>query len=161
MTTAQKTLLWLATAIASLSGLAYAGLHYFFFLENSDPFSAYRHPLEPWCLRVHVLSVPVLVFCLGWILESHVLEGLRRRRRRRFSGIVLLALVVLLAGSGYSLPFFAEPRLLTWVHIGSGVLFVAFFLGHVFPRVRPRAAVPDDCIRPAKPAQRSHELISG
>jgi heme A synthase len=130
---AQRLALALSTLLSAASGLAWAGMRYL--LERSDPFSAYRHPLEPWADRAHVLVAPLVVFAVGWIFDEHVLARLRRAGPRRASGWALLALFAAMVASGTLLPLASEPAwraALAWSHGVAGVLWTAVFAAHAW-----------------------------
>ena len=76
------------TLVAGLSGIAFAIFKYL--MVNTDPFTAFNHPLQPWALKVHVFSSPFLVFGVGIIFKDHVIAKLRNGssptvKRRRSS----------------------------------------------------------------------------
>jgi threonine/homoserine/homoserine lactone efflux protein len=131
MTSWQRWLLWVSSVVAGATGLAYAVLRYL--VRPSDPFSAYNHPLQPWALAAHVVLAPALLFAVGWFWGNHVLPKLGRRVPGRISGLSLLALVVLMAGSGYVLQVSSEPSLrltLAWIHGLAGAAYLAWLAGH-------------------------------
>ena len=131
------------TAVA-ISGLVYGVVKYF--VPHSDPFSAFNHPLQPWALRLHVLAAPVMVFVLGVIMRSHILEKLRDRRNRfnRRSGVAALALLLPMIVSGYALQVLSLRWL--WVtavviHVTSSLAFSGFYVAHLAADVRRRRHV--------------------
>ena len=138
----QRRLLWITTALLTLSGLGYAAMRYL--LQADDPFSAYNHPLQPWALDLHVLAAPALVLAIGWFWGSHVLPMLRRRAGSRPSGLALIGIALVMTASGYLLQVSAAAALRTaaaWLHGISGVAFFLLLAGHsLFSRqAGPRA----------------------
>lgn len=117
MTGPQRLTLFLAAALATVSGLAYWWcLH---IIESDDPFSAYNHPLQPWALDAHLLVGPALVFVIGWIFQSHVLDKLAGGEPWRRSGIALLVLSGLVLVTGALLAVVSDPgprEALGWGH---------------------------------------------
>jgi hypothetical protein len=119
------------TAVTAVTGLAYAFMRYL--MVSDDPFSAHAHPLQPWALSVHVMTVPVLVFAVGWFWGWHVIPKLRGERTARSSGLALLALVVLMTISGYALQVVSTDvvrSVLGWTHGLSGSGFAVLLTGH-------------------------------
>ena len=142
MTTTQRAALWIASLVAGVSGLAYAGMKYL--LPRTDPFSAFGHPLQPHALKLHVLAVPVLIFVVGWVYGAHAQYQMRQGEARgRVSGRGILGLTLVLALSGYLVQAFADAAwrpAAAWVHGVSGVVFVAALAGHALAGRRGRAA---------------------
>ncbi len=143
MTTTQRLALWASTAVAGVSGLAYAAMKYL--LPRNDPFSAYGHPLQPYALKLHVLAVPLLVFVVGWLYGAHAQQQLRGGGvPGRGSGRAILALTVVLVLSGTLVQAFADAAwrpAAGWVHGITGTAFVAALAAHALAGRRRRAAV--------------------
>ena len=142
MTTTQRIAIWSASAVAGVSGLAYAAMKYL--LPRTDPFSAYGHPLQPYALKIHVLAVPVLLFVVGWLYGAHAQHQMRNGDRRgRASGRGILALTFVLALSGVLVQAFADAAwrpAAAWIHGITGTAFVAALAGHALVGRRGRVA---------------------
>jgi hypothetical protein len=137
---AERWLLHLSTAVATLTGLVYLDMKYA--MKSTDPFSALHHPWQPHVLALHLLVGPCVVFSLGLIAREHILARLRdpRPHRSRVSGVAGLALGGPMILSGYLIQIVTnEPvrRALVWVHVLSGSLFALALLAHVVA-ARPR-----------------------
>jgi hypothetical protein len=127
------------TTVTTVTGLAYGFMRYL--MVNEDPFSAHAHPLQPWALSVHVMTVPALVFAIGWFWGWHVIPKLRGERSARSSGLVLLALAALMTLSGYALQVASSEvvrAVLGWTHGLSGGGFAVLLSGHALLGLRAK-----------------------
>jgi len=85
-------------------------------------------------LDVHVLVAPAVLFAVGWFWArtcSRSSDGAATAGRG--SGLGLVALVALMAASGYALQALAAPlwrAAFAWAHAISGTLFAALLVGH-------------------------------
>lgn len=142
MTTTQRIALWTASAVAGVSGLAYAAMKYL--LPRTDPFSAYGHPLQPYALKLHVLAVPALLFVVGWLYGAHAQHQMKYGDTRgRASGRGILALTFVLALSGVLVQAFADAAwrpAAAWIHGITGTAFVAALAGHALVGRRGRVS---------------------
>lgn len=127
----------LATAATGLVG-AYMN----YWMEPSDPFSAYNHPLQPKLDAAHALLGPLLALLLGFVLAAHARVEWRHGSSRRRSGAVLVTLAVLLPTTGAILSAFGAPDrpLLAWLHGVTGALFLFMFVAHGLSVIRARGA---------------------
>ena len=113
-----------------LSGVLWLIFHYF--MMRRGEFGAEPHPLEAWWLRLHGAAAFAALWLGGLVWAMHIRMGLARPRRR-ISGIVLIALFVVLAASGYLLYYAGDDalrdavRLLHWL---VGVVLIVPFLFH-------------------------------
>ena len=57
MTRFQRWFLYGSTIATAVSGITYFAMKHF--LEPSDPWAVINHPLEPWALKAHILSVHI------------------------------------------------------------------------------------------------------
>lgn len=122
----------LSTLLVAASGLAYFWMKHF--IENRDPFSVVGSPWQPYMLDLHVLAAPLLIFFTAVIFHSHVERKLRSGSpSNRRSGLVALVTFPTMVLSGYGLQIVTGPlarNLLIWIHLLSGGLFAAGYLGH-------------------------------
>ena len=117
-------------ATAWLSGIFWLIFHYF--LMRQGEFGAEPHPLEAWWLRLHGVAAFASLWLGGLVWALHVRTGLARPKRR-ISGILLIALFVVLAASGYLLYYAGDDALreaVRLVHWLVGVTLVVPFLMH-------------------------------
>lgn len=142
--------LWVAVALTTLTGLAFAGMRYL--MEGDDPFSAYNHPAQPWALAAHVLLAPVLILLLGWVWGTHAApklacRGPKDRGERRpgvRSGLALSGVALTMIVSGYALQVTAIEAwrvALAWTHGISGSFFVVMLGVHGALAVRAARTV--------------------
>jgi hypothetical protein len=132
-------LLHAGTILLTLTGLLYGWMHYL--MKPADPFAVVNHPLEPYLLDAHVLLAPLLVFAVGLILHSHVLTKLQLGSRvARKSGIVLVALFIVMVVSGYALQATTGSlRTASFVvHLSSGSLWAILYVAHQISSLRYR-----------------------
>jgi len=129
-----------------LTGMTWLGLHYF--AARSDQFGVVRHPLEAPLLLVHGVAALATLFVLGWFAARHA-GAMSGRRQSRFSGWLLSALLLLLAGAGCAQFFLVSE---TWqaaarlVHEVCGAALLLPVLMHLLRfrnADRARAAVPE------------------
>lgn len=137
MTRGQRIAAWGTTAAVAGTGLAYGWMAWL--LEPTDPLDLVNHPWQPAMLALHVLAAPVWLVVLGALWAAHVLPKLRSGApARRRSGLVLVALGAVMAASGYLLQVAVDDAwrsLWRWTHVGSSLLWLVAFAGHVVVRV--------------------------
>ena len=98
-------------------------------------------------MRLHGLAAFAGLFALGMVAASHLPHGWHLSGRRRFahqrgSGLLLCALALLLAGTGYLLYYFSPETVrptLGWVHSASGMAMAVAMLLHRRSRPSPLA----------------------
>ena len=147
---ATRFLLYALSALLWASGALLLALQSWF--RRVGEFGLLQHPAEPLLHTIHGVLAVAGLFGLGWLVARHIdpalaANGVLRARRR--GGPLLLAIVVLLAGSGFALFYLtgdtaraAGSRL----HEALGVLVIAPALWHWLrrgrQRGRPRAISP-------------------
>jgi hypothetical protein len=130
----EKLIVHGGTLVAGLSGIAFAIFKYLY--VNTDPFTAFNHPLQPWALKVHVFSAPFLVFGVGIIFKDHVIAKWRNGAPPMVKkiGLITMAIFVPMVATGYLLQMIVDPALLfwtAWVHVGLGALFLLAYAVHL------------------------------
>jgi hypothetical protein len=120
-----------------------------YMLQSDDPFAVVNHPMQPAMLDAHVLAAPAFLVLFGILFNSHVVAKLGRWIPNRRSGLVALATVALMTGSGYLLQVVtgARTRQVTLaIHIVSGSIFAVAYVVHLTVSARlwraERAALP-------------------
>lgn len=93
------------TALLLASGLAWLVLDTAFAVEGE--FGPAKHPLQAWMLRAHGAFAMAMLVAFGSLLPNHVLP-LWNARRNRGAGVVLLALMLGLALTGYLLYYLGD-----------------------------------------------------
>jgi hypothetical protein len=132
MTRWHAWLFHLTATVVTATGVLYWMLATF--AANDDPFSIVNPPLQPFILKAHIVSAPLLIFALGIILDAHVVKNLRRGgRSNRRSGLASLVTFAAMALSGYGLQissgsFVSQAAL--WVHVSSGFAFALTYSAH-------------------------------
>lgn len=126
MTKAEKITVWGSTAVMTLTGVAIAWMEYV--MKPADgSFAVVNHPWQPFMLKLHILSAPVMVFGIGMIAMRHIwphyTAGLKKGRR---SGIWSMLLTVPMIVSGYVIQALTSATwllVLGYVHFALGMLF--------------------------------------
>ena len=98
---------WVYWSGAALFATGAVWLVFRFFLREHGEFGEPPHPLEVWWLRLHATSGIFMLIVAGSLLPVHVRVGWHQRNNRVLGSIVV-AIVVLLTASGYSLYYSDE-----------------------------------------------------
>jgi hypothetical protein len=141
----EKWLLWISTAAVAASGIALGVLKYF--VSSDDPYAVVHHPLQPYVLKLHVLSAPALVFALGVVYTRHVVRQWRSGRARgRPSGVGLVATLLPMVLSGYLVQTVSSESWLfrvSMLHVAASLAYLAVLLAHQVAAWRgPRLTPP-------------------
>ncbi len=136
MTRTQSRLQHLSNLLVGGTGLVYFVMLYF--MQPADEFAVVNHPWQPHVQHLHVLFAPLLVFATGLIWRTHFWAKYKSGRpARRFSGLELGLSFVPMTASGYLLQISVEASWRTvwgWVHLVTGLLWIAGYLVHQFVR---------------------------
>ncbi len=128
----EKLSVWITSIAVALSGFGYTWTKYF--VENPDPFTAINHPLEPWFLKVHVVSAPLFVFAIGLLAGRHIWTHIKNRVQfGRRTGFTIVGVIVPMVLTGYLIQVITPLSLLAALavsHIGLGVLFTVGMVLH-------------------------------
>ncbi|MBB4372715.1 hypothetical protein GGD63_005525 [Bradyrhizobium sp. cir1] len=119
----QKSVVWSATSVVALTGLAWFVLH--------DVVEAEPGETERLLLMLHGISAYATLIVIGSLLPLHVRSGWHRRRKR-WTGGTTLATFVLLATTGLVLYYGGEQTRepARWIHIAFGLGCIALFPIH-------------------------------
>ncbi len=128
MSAFEKWSVWVSAALTTVTGIGLLWTKYF--LEATDPWSVVNHPLQPWLLKAHIVTAPLLVFALGMIALRHIWKhfrnGLRWGRRSGIgTGFVTIPMIV----SGYLIQAVTQAVWLQAIAISHIALGLAFGLG--------------------------------
>lgn len=138
---------WVSAVLVTVSGAGLLWAKYFVY--NDDPWSLINHPLQPWFLKAHILTAPLLIAALGQIAIRHVWRHFRSAIAcGRHSGLITAAVSVPLILSGYLIQVITDEAwlaILAFAHIGTGGLFAVGLVIHslVARRLRSRSPVAD------------------
>ncbi|HSY07143.1 MAG TPA: hypothetical protein VK820_01245 [Steroidobacteraceae bacterium] len=110
------------------------------FLMRRGEFGLAAHPLETWWLRAHGAFAFASLWLLGFLSVAHVGERWAWRRQRR-SGLLLLAVYIWLAVSGYLLYYAGGDAFRAAVSLGHWTVgLLAIFLLLLHRRIRSDGA---------------------
>ena len=130
-----RAVAWLvhaSVALAGATGLVYGWMRYL--VEPADEWAVVNHPLEPTVKALHILLVPLALFACGLVWRGHVWGRIRSGfRHRRRTGILLAALLLPMAASGYLLQVSTDETwraVWMWTHGITGVAWVLAYLVH-------------------------------
>lgn len=125
MTKAEKVTVWSSTAVMTITGFVIAWMEYV--LKPADTFAIVNHPWQPFLLKLHILSAPVMVFGIGMIAMRHIWphfkNGLKKGRRSGVSSMLLMVPMIL---SGYAIQVLTNATWLTvvgYIHFALGAAF--------------------------------------
>ena len=136
--------IWVGSVVSGLTGLVYWWMEHM--MEPVSEWAVINHPLQPWVLKAHIVTAPLLVFAIGLVATDHIWKqyrlGIRAGRR---SGVSAMWVFVPMVVSGYLIQAVTAPTWLSalaWIHLGTGLAFLAGLGVHqvVVPRRRARRA---------------------
>jgi len=118
--------------VTALSGVVYIYMKRF--METDDPWAVINHPLEPWLLKLHVLSAPAMLFAFGLIATNHIWRSLKSNiPTGRKSGVLATYTFFPLVLTGYLIQVVIDElslEILSWSHLGLGILCTWAVLAH-------------------------------
>jgi len=120
--------IYLAAGALFASGVAWLALHCL-----RPPGDDFGSPIETWCLRVHGAATMLFLVVVGALLPVHAARAWALRRNRRTGG-TMIALVAVLALSGYLLYYGSGEALRAWIsviHWGLGLAAAPALVLHV------------------------------
>jgi hypothetical protein len=126
---------WSVTITAIAATLTGAGLFWAkYMLHSDDPWAVVNHPWQPWLLKAHVITAPLLVFAVGLIASRHIWRHYREgipwgRRSGILTGLVTVPMVL----TGYLIQIATHEGwlgILAISHIVLGFLFAAGLGAH-------------------------------
>lgn len=136
-----KRFLYSIFSLLWLSGTLWLLFHYF--MRVPGEFGITPHPAEVWWLRLHGLMVFAVLVALGSVLPVHARRAWQLHKNRS-SGLLMKALFLWLALSGYALYYFASDSNENWLplfHWGAGICVPLLLALHIRQgRQRARSA---------------------
>lgn len=119
---------WVSAALTTVTGIGLLWTKYF--LDASEPWSVVNHPLQPWLLKAHIVTAPLLVFAIGLIALRHVWKHFRNGVHwGRHSGIMTGLVTVPMIVSGYLIQAVTHVTWLQVIAISHIVLGFVFAIG--------------------------------
>ena len=122
-----------ATAIVTITGLAYLYMKYF--MQTDDPFAVVNHPWQPSTLGAHLIAAPILMLFFGMLFRSHTLKKIaspiRSNRRTGWTSLISFGSMAL---SGYLLQVVTSPAwidALVVIHIVTSLIFAVGYVVHL------------------------------
>ena len=128
----QKWLLWTSSIAVGLTGVVYWWMDTA--LQPVDEWAVVNHPLQPWVLKAHIVLAPFLVLAIGAVMAEHIWKHFRNRvKSGRKSGVLGMLTLAPMILSGYFIQGVTQPtllRVLVWLHIGTGLLYLLALGAH-------------------------------
>ncbi|MFG1506056.1 hypothetical protein ACRXCV_13355 [Halobacteriovorax sp. GFR7] len=132
MTPTEKNNLFISNYFIVVTGTIYFVAKYFMTIEGD--WGAETHPLSIWMQKLHILSVPFLLFFVGTIFSNHIYKRvLSGYKKSRTSGIFLIGLFVVMSLSGYLIQVSDNDLLRQWsayIHLGVSLVWSLGFTYH-------------------------------
>jgi hypothetical protein len=128
----ERIMLWGSSLAVGVSGIVYAWMKYF--MTSPDPYAVVHHPWQPFVLKLHIVSAPVLVFAVGLVFTRHIWKQWRSGLAAgRASGLSIVLTVVPMVLSGYLIQTVTQENWLFWlvaVHLTTGAAYLVGFTTH-------------------------------
>jgi Kef-type K+ transport system membrane component KefB len=128
----QKKILYIASALLWVSGVAWLYLRYFGQIQTE--YGLQSSPAQPLWLKIHGAAAMAFLMVFGTFLLQHVPAGWQDNRHRP-SGSSLVVFCALLVLSGWGLYYLGDEKLrhmTSFLHSGIGVLFPLIIFLHVW-----------------------------
>jgi cation transport ATPase len=130
----RRHLFWLygSFGLLLLTGIVWLIFHYF--VHTVGEFGPVTHPLEPWSLKIHGAAAMITLVILGTLIPGHIRRAWHARKNRT-TGVVLIALIVVLIASGYALYYFGGEQtrpIISALHWILGLTFPATLIWHIW-----------------------------
>lgn len=149
-----KRFFYSSFAVLFLSGVIWAGLH--FFVRTEGDFGPEIHPAEPLALKLHGAAAMIGGILFGTLLPSHIKRAWQAKRNR-LTGLAFIAVNVVLMLSGYALYYLGVIRdLVSWVHLSLGLAFPFILVWHIWQGRREAQAPQATHARPRRVFHSSH-----
>ena len=130
MTNKERNSFLLLSAVVTGQGFVY--FIYKDFMQVETSFGLRSHPFSASLLHMHILLVPILVFCFGYLYKVHIQKKLKNANRR-ISGLITLTLFLAMIISGYLLQMGFElsvTKILGKIHLVISLVWFFACLWH-------------------------------
>ncbi len=128
----ERWLLWASTILVGVTGLVYAWMKYL--VVSEEPFAVVHHPWQPFVLKAHILTAPLLIFAVGVVFLRHVLRQWRSREPEgRRSGLLVFFFFTAMVLSGYLIQTATGEgwlQALVVAHLATGIAYLAVVSVH-------------------------------
>jgi len=128
----ERIALWGSTLLVAASGIVYGFMKYL--MTTDDPYAVVHHPWQPFFLKLHILTSPLLVFAFGLVFTKHIWKQQRSKRPEgRVSGYATYLTWVPMVVSGYLIQSVSHDRWLWWfvaVHLIAGGTYLLGMATH-------------------------------
>lgn len=142
MTPFARWLIWTSSVATGTTGVVYWWMKNL--MEPLNEWAVINHPLQPWVLKAHIVSAPVLVFAVGLIATNHIWKHFQNAvRLGRRSGVTTMWVVGPMIISGYLIQAVTHPSglaVVVWLHVLTGLIYLTAFGLH---QVAARRARPN------------------
>lgn len=117
---------WLSSVLCGGTGVAYFLVKYL--MEPSEPWAVINHPIQPWLLKAHIVTAPLLVFALGAVAGNHFWKHYRSGvPTGRRSGVTAMLSVAPMVLTGVLIQAVTSPgwlKAMAVAHIAFGALYL-------------------------------------
>jgi uncharacterized membrane protein len=133
MTKNEKKYFLLSNLLITSVGIVYFIYKYFMVLETE--YGVRPHSSTSFWLHFHIVTVPVLVLGVGYLLPIHILPKLKRgNSTRKVSGVFLISTFLVMVVSGYLLQLGLSSefnRVTGWLHSIISGIWISIILWHI------------------------------
>ena len=133
MTKTEKKYFIFTNLFISIIGIVYFVYKYFMALETE--YGVRPHQSTSFWLHFHIVTVPLVILGVGYLLPIHILPKLAKEKSpRKVSGIFLISTFIIMVISGYLLQmgFSSEFNNTTgWVHSVISGVWISILLWHI------------------------------
>ena len=151
MTLSERIFLIGSSGLTALTGTIYGIMKYF--MVSTDPYAVINHPWQPYFLKLHILTAPLMVFAVGLVFRRHVIERWRSGSAGgRRSGAIITGLFTPLVLTGYLIQVVTGGALLQGLVLSHLVTAGAFLAGLGMHRRKSFALFPQSVRGNLKPA---------
>lgn len=128
----ERILLWSSLVATVVTGTVYGVMKYL--MTSDDPYAVVNHPLQPLMLKLHIVTVPFMVFAVGLVFTQHIYQRWRSGRSTgRGSGVLMVLTFAPMVISGYLIQAITWDSALFWtvaVHLTASAVYCSMFVAH-------------------------------
>ena len=128
----ERIALWGSTLLVGGSGIIYGVMKYL--MTTDDPYAVVHHPWQPFLLKMHVVTAPLLIFAFGLVFTKHIWKQQRSKRPQgRISGFANFLTWIPMVVSGYLIQSVSQETWLWWIvaiHLIAGGSYLGGMAAH-------------------------------